>query len=389
MRSRSAAISWADPAGVCLSLACAMHCLAAPLLVTILPLAGVGILVDERTELFFVLASLLFAGGSLTWGFHIHRQQRLLLTLGAAAAMMGTGRFLLQEPYEIALVALGAGLLTVSHVLNYQLCRSCAQCEQEELMEHSQVVLRAMALSLGYGAHTVLRNLHFEVRPGEFWFFLGQNGGGKTTLLKAVLGLLAPQAGQLWLDPTFASRERTGFVPQRCDLNPTLPTTVREFVLLGLVGLKVSRAEQHERLTWALEKMGLSGLASQNYWSLSGGQRQRALVARALVRRPTLLVLDEPTNNLDLPTEDALLQLLIALKKEEALTLLFVTHNVGIAARYATHVGLLYSGNLLSGPCQQVLTIDNLAHMYGVNTTTAIDLLALNSSSELHAGGKT
>jgi ABC-type Mn2+/Zn2+ transport system ATPase subunit len=303
--------------------------------------------------------------------------------------MMGSGRFLLEGPYAIALVALGAGLLTVSHVLNYQLCRSCAQCEQEEFMEHSQVVLRATAVSLGYGAHTVLRHLHFEVHPGEFWFFLGQNGGGKTTLLKAILGLLTPQAGQLWLAPAFAGRERMGFVPQRCDLNPTLPTTVREFVLLGLVGIKVSRAEQNERLAWALEKMGLAGLAGRNYWSLSGGQRQRALVARALVRRPTLLILDEPTNNLDLPTEDALLRLLVALNKEEGLTLLFVTHNVGIAARYATHVGLLYSGNLLSGPRQQVFTAANLARIYGINVETALDLLVLNGSADLQARGTT
>jgi ABC-type Mn2+/Zn2+ transport system ATPase subunit len=348
-----------------------------------------SLLTDERTELFFVLASLTLAGSSIAWGFRIHRQQRLFLTLGAAAAMMGAGRFLAKGSYEIALVTLGAGLLTVSHILNYQLCRSCVQCEQEELMEHSQVVLRAVALSLGYGAHTVLHNVHFEVRPGEFWFFLGPNGGGKTTLLKAVLGLLTPQAGQLSLDPLLASRAHTGFVPQQCELNPTLPTTIREFVLLGLVGIKVSRVEQSERLTWALDKMGLSGMAKRNYWSLSGGQRQRALVARALVRRPTLLVLDEPTNNLDLLTEDALLRLLVALNKEEGLTLLFVTHNVGIAARYATHVGLLYSGSLLSGPRQRVLTIDNLAHMYDVNTTTAIDLFALNSALELHVGERT
>lgn len=254
-------------------------------------------------------------------------------------------------------------------------------------MEHSQVVLRAMDLSLGYGAHTVLQNLRFEVRSGEFWFFLGPNGGGKTTLLKAVLGLLAPQAGQLWLDPALASRDRTGFVPQHCALNPTLPTTVREFVLLGLVGLTVSRTEQRERLSWALAKMGLVGLAARSYWALSGGQRQRALVARALVRRPTLLVLDEPTNNLDLPTEDTLLQLLATLNKEDRLTLLFVTHNISVAARYATHVGLLHAGRLLAGPRQQVLTATNLARMYGVNATTVLEWLALNGVSDLSTGG--
>lgn len=256
-------------------------------------------------------------------------------------------------------------------------------------MKQPQALLRASSLSIGYNAHTVLHDIDLDIYPGEFWFFLGQNGGGKTTLLKAILGLLAPQAGHLWFDPTLASRERTGFVPQRCGLNPTLPTTVREFVLLGLVGLSVSRAQRREHLSWALEKMGLSGLAERNYWAISGGQRQRALVARALVRRPALLVLDEPTNNLDPPTEDALLQLLAALNKEEQLTLLFVTHNVSLAVRYATHVGLLNSGNLLSGPRRQVLTAANLARMYDVNTTTAMDLLALNNFSDAYAGENT
>lgn len=79
---------WADPVGVCLSSLCAIHCLAGPLLVTTLPLAGLGFLIDERTELLFVLASLTLAAGSLAWGFHIHRQQRALLTLEAAAAMI-------------------------------------------------------------------------------------------------------------------------------------------------------------------------------------------------------------------------------------------------------------------------------------------------------------
>lgn len=241
------------------------------------------------------------------------------------------------------------------------------------MSEH--VILKTLSLSLGYGNHVVLCDVNFQVRTGEFWFFLGQNGGGKSTLLRAVLGLVPPQAGTLWLHPELGSRERTGFVPQRCDLNHTLPTTVREFVLLGLVGLHVRKDERNQRLRWALEKMGLWGSESKNYWSLSGGQRQRALVARALVRRPALLALDEPTNNLDLPTEDALLRLLAALNQAEQQTILFVTHNVELAKRYASHVGLLYSGQMLAGPRETILTPDNLARIYGGEA-----LLALASS---------
>ncbi|MBI3757639.1 MAG: ABC transporter ATP-binding protein [Deltaproteobacteria bacterium] len=236
---------------------------------------------------------------------------------------------------------------------------------QSHLTAPSPTVLRAANLSLGYGNYIVLRKVNIEVHAGEVWFFLGQNGGGKTTLMKAILGLMPPQAGSLWLHPELSRRDKTGFVPQRCDLNPTLPTTVREFVLLGLVGVSVSRTERATRLAWTLEKMGLAGLAEQNYWSLSGGQRQRTLVARALVRRPTLLVLDEPTNNLDLPTEDALLQLLVALNQEERQTLLFVTHDLGLAARYASHVALLHAGRVLAGPRRQVLTPANLMQLYG------------------------
>ena len=179
-------------------------------------------------------------------------------------------------------------------------------------MDKSEIVLQTQAVSLGYGRKTVLRDVDLTIGAGEFWCFLGQNGVGKTTLLRALLGLLQPQAGQLRFHPELGRRERMGFVPQRCDLNPTLPITVREFTLLGLVGIRASRTQQGQRLAWALEKTSLSGMADKAYWSLSGGQRQRVLVARALVRRPALLILDEPTNNLDLAMEDAFLQTLSA-----------------------------------------------------------------------------
>jgi ABC-type Mn2+/Zn2+ transport system ATPase subunit len=288
--------------------------------------------------------------------------------------MMLLGRFAVVDgSYEIALVTTGAALLVVSHALNFHLGRICAMRHEEDVAVSENAILKTTALSLGYGDHVVLREVNFQVHTGEFWFFLGQNGGGKSTLLRAVLGLLPPRTGALWLHPELGGRERTGFVPQRCDLNHTLPITVREFVQLGLVGLRINNTERRRRLTWALERMGLVGSERRNYWSLSGGQRQRALVARALIRRPALLVLDEPTNNLDVPTEDALLRLLAVLNQSEQQTILFVTHNVGLAARYATHVGLLYSGQMLAGPQEAILTAGNLARIYGGETLVTSD----------------
>jgi ABC-type Mn2+/Zn2+ transport system ATPase subunit len=224
-------------------------------------------------------------------------------------------------------------------------------------------LISASNVRLGYGSRTVLTEVSFVVRRGDFWFFLGPNGQGKTTLLRAVLGLIQPAAGSLRIA---IERARVGFVPQRCDLNPSLPTTVREFVTLGLAGIRTNRAERAERLQWALEQVGLDSRAKASYWALSGGQRQRALLARALVRKPELLILDEPTNGLDLSSEDALLRALARLNASQHLTALFVTHDLAIAARYATHVALFQQGRVVSGPRAEVLATEQLIATYGV-----------------------
>jgi ABC-type Mn2+/Zn2+ transport system ATPase subunit len=236
----------------------------------------------------------------------------------------------------------------------------------EEGMASSECLLKATGLRLAYGRRTVLREVNLVICPGEFWCFLGPNGEGKTTLLRAILGMMAAQSGELWIDPDLGRREGIGFVPQRCDINPALPTTVREFTLLGLVGVSLNRREHRRRLEWALDKVGLGGLAEKDYWALSGGQRQRALVARALVRRPSILILDEPTNGLDLATEETLLRFLADLHREEQLTMLFVTHNIAIAARYATHVAFFHAGAVVAGARQEFLNRRTLAQVYGV-----------------------
>jgi ABC-type cobalamin/Fe3+-siderophores transport system ATPase subunit len=228
------------------------------------------------------------------------------------------------------------------------------------------VILAARGLRLGYGRRTVLDGVCLEIRRGQFWFLVGPNGQGKTTLLRGLLGRLKPQAGQLVARGDLACRERLGFVPQSCSLAPTLPTTVREFVSLGTVGTRMTRAEQQQGLAWALAKVGLAGMECREYWSLSGGQRQRALVARALVRRPSILIADEPTSGLDLSVEDALLQSLAELHRTEQLTLMVVTHDLAIAARYGTHLALVHDGGVEAGPVEQMLTAERLGRAYGV-----------------------
>lgn len=234
-------------------------------------------------------------------------------------------------------------------------------------------VLRASGLALGYEATTVLAGVDLEVRAGEYWVLVGPNGAGKTTLLRAVLGLLEPSAGRLELDPERMRWERLGFVPQRGGLHTALPVTVREFVSLGFVGLRGARRERAARLAWALERCGLAGHARTGWHALSGGQRQRALLARALVRRPSVLLLDEPTEGLDLRSRSGLLELLAELHREEGLTLLVVTHELAIAARYATHVALFREGGVAAGPRAAVLRPEEIRRAFGVDAEIVLD----------------
>ena len=226
------------------------------------------------------------------------------------------------------------------------------------------LIYRASGVALGYGSHVILRGVNLEIRSGQFWSFLGPNGSGKTTLLRGFLGELKARAGTLEMPPPVDGVAPIGFVPQRCEINPTLPITLGEFVGLGLVGTRLSGAERREHLTWVLEALWLPNLAQQSYWTLSGGQRQRALIARALVRRPRVLVMDEPTNNLDLIAENVVLRALTDFRTQHQAACLLVTHDLGLAERYATHVGLVAQGGVLAGARADVLTRANLEHLY-------------------------
>lgn len=230
----------------------------------------------------------------------------------------------------------------------------------------AEPLLAIEGLRLGYGAKTVLDRVDFRVGEGEFWFLLGPNGSGKSTLLKTLLGTLRPLSGTVRWREDVADPRHVGFVPQRCDLTPGLPTTVREFVSLGLVGIPDARRTQEERMQWALARAGLTEFRRRDYWSLSGGQRQRALLARALIRRPTLYIVDEPTTGLDPPSQELLLGSLAELNRAERQSILFVTHDLPLAARYGTHVALFLEGSIAAGPRDEVLRPDLLQRAYGL-----------------------
>ena len=214
----------------------------------------------------------------------------------------------------------------------------------------------------------VLKNINLKIKDGEFWCFIGPNGEGKTTFIKALLGALRPRHGLIRLRSDFARRTRIGFVPQSCDLNPSVPTTIASFVEQGTAGLKVERKKLNHRVQRALEVMGIQFIRDRSIWRVSGGQRQRAMVARALVRDPLMMIVDEPTAGLDLAASSGLLKTITELNKKHRITVIFVTHDLQLAGRYASHVAIFKNKRVINGPIGEVLTGQNLEKAFGVPT---------------------
>ncbi len=219
---------------------------------------------------------------------------------------------------------------------------------------------------LGYRGRAVLRDVDLEVQSGEFWCFLGPNGEGKTTLIKAMIGGLRAQRGFVLRDRTIFGRGHVSYVPQELDLNPVLPTSVREFVTSGLAGIPVRGIDETRRLQRVLELVGLDASRRQNFWTLSGGQRRRALVARALIRDPKLLICDEPTAGLDYAAADAVSRILRDLNEQYRMTVVFVTHDIQLAVDHATHLAFFRKGRVIAGPVQSVLDEATLSATFGM-----------------------
>lgn len=227
-------------------------------------------------------------------------------------------------------------------------------------------VLEVEQATLGYGRRAILKDVSLQIGQGEFWCLLGSNGEGKTTLIKALLGALRPMRGRVLLRADFQRRTRLSFVPQEVEVNAALPTTVAEFVSGGFVGLNLDARQRAQRLARVLELMAIPMLRDRSLWALSGGQRQRALVARALVRDPLLLIVDEPTAGLDLAAATGLLETITRLNREHRITVVFVTHDLQIAAQRATHAALFKQGRVVSGAIPEVFTSEHLARTFGV-----------------------
>lgn len=191
-------------------------------------------------------------------------------------------------------------------------------------------------VSFSYGENVVLTDVNMTVDHKDFLSIVGPNAGGKSTLLKLILGLLKPDTGTVMVygRPPVHARSRIGYMPQKANLDGMFPVNVLDVVLMGRLGTRTIwgpfRRNDHDAAHQALKLVEMESFAKRAFSDLSGGQQQRVLIARALVSDPELLILDEPTSNVDVAVENELFDLLGQLNKR--MTILLVTHDLGFVS---------------------------------------------------------
>lgn len=237
----------------------------------------------------------------------------------------------------------------------------------------TQPVVDIRDLTFSYNGQAALSGVRLAVAQGERLAVLGPNGGGKTTLLKLILGILTPSAGTIRVFGEEPGRHsaRIGYVPQRLDgvaERKDLPIRVREVALMGLLspgrrGFRYT-SEELDKADAALARVEMAGLAQRRFCELSGGQKQRTLIARALVSDPGLLILDEPTANIDPQGKFCLYEVLSRIG--EGVTSLVVSHDLSILAAGVTAVACV-NGRVAYSP-EPRLSQEMLDLLYGVHS---------------------
>jgi len=261
--------------------------------------------------------------------------------------------------------------------------------------------LEIQRLGLAYGRNVVMRDLTFQVMPGEMVGLIGPNGSGKSTIIKALSRVISPSSGQIFLDGKDISQisrgdlaRLIGVVPQM----PLLPSTFSAFeiVLMGRnphLGLLQYEGARDMAITWqAMEKTATHSLAERRVGELSGGEIQRIVIARVLAQEPKSILLDEPTANLDISHQVEILDLIKNLCLENNLTVVVALHDLNLASQYCDRLILINSGRVhVQGTPEEVINSRNIKEVYGAegcvyaHPVNGLPAVLLKAGSSKHA----
>ena len=235
-------------------------------------------------------------------------------------------------------------------------------------------VIHVEALNYFVGKQEILSDISCDIEQGDYVALIGPNGGGKTTLVKMILGLQTPTSGKINIfginRKHFKSWHKVGYVPQNVSLfDNNFPLSVYEAVSLGLAAKKswFSKINQEEKIQIeeAIHIASIGEFRDKNLSELSGGQRQRVMIARALVSQPEILILDEPSTGVDIASQHKFYDFLRRLNREQNLTIIFITHDLGVIADDVTHVLSINQKLVYSGSAETMLSCEAVSEVYG------------------------
>jgi zinc/manganese transport system ATP-binding protein len=272
----------------------------------------------------------------------------------------------------------------------YVIAARCARnlADEDELTPGDDTLV-VEGLAVSFRDRVVLHDVSFALGPGEFCGLIGSNGSGKTTLLRTILGFHKPMAGTIRIAglPGRAQRAALAYVPQKNFLDPEMPLRARDLVALGLdghrLGLALPSRKRRDRVDEMLRAVEAEGFADQRIGRLSGGQQQRILIAHALIRRPRLLLLDEPLANLDLRSVEGIVALLARLVAEQQVTVLVSAHDMNPLLPFMDRIVYLANGRAASGRTADVVRTEVLSRLYGYH----IDVIKVHGRVLVVAAG--
>ena len=223
---------------------------------------------------------------------------------------------------------------------------------------------------------SILSNISLEIFSAEYIAIIGPNGGGKTTLIRMLLGLDKPTNGEIRIFgkklSSFKAWYKIGYVPQRAShVDSSFPATVLDIVKMGRTSQRgifgAFTQEDKDMVHDAMSKMDILDLSNKMVGTLSGGQRQRVMIARALASKPEILILDEPNTGVDMVSQKSFYALLRKLNKEDSITIVFITHDIGVIADDIARLFTINQKAIICNNPKQTLSCEDMSKLYGID----------------------
>lgn len=242
------------------------------------------------------------------------------------------------------------------------------------MTDHTINIIELQDVSFSYNHNQVLKNINLSVHKGDYLGLIGPNGGGKTTLIKIMLGLLKPGKGKVVLFgkdiKDFSDWSKIGYVSQKVgNFDPNFPATVEEIVSMGRYAgrglFRFLSSNDRKIVAQSLEKVGMSDFKERQIGSLSGGQQQRVFIARALAAQPEVIFLDEPTVGVDIKTQEDFYMLLEKLNRELQITLVLVSHDIDVVTGEVTELACINQELVYHGTPKEFIKEDYFKKLYG------------------------